>query len=93
MTGCDAVMIGRGARGNPWIFQEILCGMQGKAYQKPSVEALCAMILRHARMLSDCKGEYTGIRQMRKHVAWYMTGLKGAASLRRMAGEISWETT
>ncbi len=88
MTGCDAVMIGRGARGNPWIFQEILCGMQGKDYQKPSVEALCAMILRHARMLSDCKGEYTGIRQMRKHVAWYTAGLPNSARLRREVNEV-----
>ena len=62
--------------------------MQGKDSQKPSMEALCAMILRHARMLSDCKGEYTGIRQMRKHVAWYTAGLPNSARLRRDVNEV-----
>lgn len=82
-TGCDAVMIGRGARGNPWIFRQISQYLiNGAEPEKPSAEQVCDMILRHARMLIKTKGEYTGIREMRKHFAWYTSGMKHASGLR-----------
>ncbi|MCR5222926.1 MAG: tRNA dihydrouridine synthase DusB [Lachnospiraceae bacterium] len=87
-TGCDAVMIGRAARGNPWIFTECIAGMEGKPYEKPSAEMIRDMILRHAKMLIDCKGEYIGMREMRKHAAWYTQGIKGASKLRGKLNEI-----
>lgn len=82
-TGCDAVMIGRGARGNPWIFSRIneyRC--TGVLPPKPGVDKIKNMIKRHAALQLKYKGEYLGIREMRKHVAWYTTGLKDSAALR-----------
>ena len=84
LTGCDAVMIGRGARGNPWVFRE---GPAESKPQRTTAEELCSMILRHARMMMEYKGEYIGIRQMRKHVAWYTAGLPNSARLRREVNE------
>lgn len=82
-TGCDAVMIGRGAQGNPWIFRRTLHYLQtGELLPEPTAEERVEKALRHARMLIAYKGEYTGIREMRKHTAWYMKGLPGAAELR-----------
>ena len=82
-TGCDGVMIGRGARGNPWIFRRILTFDEtGKDPGRPSAEVIRDMILRHARMQAAYNGEVLGIRQMRKHVAWYTAGLKFSARLR-----------
>lgn len=82
-TGCDAVMIGRGAKGNPWIFKQVSEYLKtGKIISRPGADEVCDMILRHARMLVEIKGEYTGMREMRKHFAWYTTGMKHAASLR-----------
>lgn len=82
-TGCDAVMIGRGSRGNPWIFRQISGYLKnGKLIEKPDTDEVCDMILRHARMLIEAKGEYIGIREMRKHFAWYTAGMKHSASLR-----------
>ena len=82
-TGCDGVMIARGAQGNPWIFSELLeYGQTGVLPKRPSPEEIRDMMLRHARMQIDFKGDYLGIREMRKHVAWYTKGLKGAARLR-----------
>ena len=78
VTGCDAIAVGRAARGNPWIFRE-LTGGEGK----PDWAEVSRMILRHAKMLTETKGEYTAVREMRQHVAWYSAGFKGAASLRR----------
>lgn len=82
-TGCDGFMIARGAKGNPWIFKE-LCHYfdTGELLQRPDVEEIIQMVLRHARMMIECKGEYIGIREMRKHVSWYTHGLAGAAKLR-----------
>ena len=82
-TGCDAVMIGRGARGNPWIFSRIneyRC--TGVLPPKPGVDKIKNMIKRHAALQLKYKGEYLGIREMRKHVAWYTIGLKDSAALR-----------
>lgn len=82
-TGCDAVMVGRGAQGNPWIFRRILHYLEtGEILPEPTAEERVEKALRHAQMLIAYKGEYIGIREMRKHTAWYMKGLPGAAELR-----------
>lgn len=81
-TDCDGVMIGRAARGNPWLFHRVAEYLEtGKFLDKPSGEEIKAMMLRHARMQVACKGDYTGIREMRKHISWYTTGLPGSAKL------------
>lgn len=88
-TGCDGIMIGRGAQGNPWIFRQILHWMEtGEEEPKPDLEEVKSMILRHARMLVKYKGAYTGIREMRKHVAWYTAGYPNSAKLRARVNEI-----
>ncbi|MBQ7581333.1 MAG: tRNA dihydrouridine synthase DusB [Lachnospiraceae bacterium] len=87
-TGCDGVMIGRAARGNPWIFGECVARMNGETYTKPTYEEIKTMILRHAEMLCEHKGEYIGMREMRKHASWYTQGLKGASKLRGKLNEI-----
>lgn len=88
-TGCDGVAIGRGAEGNPWIFEELNAKYAGLDYNKPSLEEVKEMIMRHAKMLIDYKGEYIGIREMRKHAAWYTAGFKGASKLRGCLNEAS----
>lgn len=87
-TGCDAVMIGRAAQGNPWIFKEMVARSAGEEYIRPSAEEIKDMILRHARMLIEEKGEYIGSREMRKHAAWYTQGLPGSAKLRGSLNEV-----
>jgi nifR3 family TIM-barrel protein len=88
-TGCDGVMIGRGARGNPWIFGQINEYLSsGKEMTPPSMQEIHDMILRHARMLIEAKGEYTGIREMRKHFAWYTAGMKHASGLRNEVNHV-----
>ena len=82
-TGCDGVMIGRGAQGNPWIFSELLeYEKTGQMPPRPSREIIRETMLRHTRLQIEFKGEYLGIREMRKHVAWYTKGLEGSAKLR-----------
>lgn len=82
-TGCDGVMIARGAQGNPWIFSELTVYEQsGTLPPRPSLEEVKKTMLRHAVLQLEYKGEYLGIREMRKHVAWYVKGLHGAARLR-----------
>ena len=82
-TGCDGVMIGRGAQGNPWIFRELLeYERTGEISNRPSKEQIRKTMLRHARLQIALKGDYLGIREMRKHVAWYTKGLEGSARLR-----------
>ncbi|MBP3663747.1 MAG: tRNA dihydrouridine synthase DusB [Tyzzerella sp.] len=86
-TGCDGVMIGRGAQGNPWIFSELLAyDRTGEMPARPTMEEIKQMIYRHARLQVKYKGEYLGIREMRKHVSWYTSGLPNSAKLR---GEIN----
>lgn len=83
-TGCDGIMVGRAARGNPWIFRQIAAYLQdGTVLPAPEKEEIRAMILRHAKMQLEYKGEYTGIREMRKHVSWYTAGMPDSARLRR----------
>ena len=82
-TGCDGVMIGRGAQGNPWIFRELIeYEESGTIKSKPDRKEIVETILRHTRLQMEFKGEYLGIREMRKHVAWYTKGLLGSAKLR-----------
>ena len=86
-TGCDGVMIGRGAQGTPWIFSELLAyDRTGEMPKRPTMEEIKQMICRHARLQVKYKGEYLGIREMRKHVSWYTSGLPNSARLR---GEIN----
>ena len=88
-TGCDGLMVARGARGNPWIFREIKEYLEnGNVIDKPTINDIREMMIRHAKMLVDYKGEYTGIREMRKHIAWYTAGLPHSAELRRMCNQI-----
>lgn len=82
-TGCDGFMIGRRAKGNPWIFKEMIHYFETEeTLPRPSLEEVVAMMLRHGRMMIDFKGEYIGVREMRKHVSWYTFGFPGAAKLR-----------
>lgn len=82
-TGCDSVMIGRAAKGNPWIFREMKHYLAtGETLERPDAKAIHDMILRHTEMMVHYKGEYTGIHEMRKHVAWYTQGLPNSAKLR-----------
>lgn len=83
-TGCDGIMVGRAARGNPWIFRQIAAYLQdGTVLPAPEKEEIRATILRHAKLQLAYKGEYTGIREMRKHVSWYTAGMPDSARLRR----------
>lgn len=87
-TGCDGVMIGRGAQGNPWIFKQILHYEQtGELLEKPSPQEVTEMILRHAKMQMEFKGEYIGMREIRKHATWYTAGYKNSAKLRGKINE------
>ena len=89
-TGCDGIMIGRAVRGNPWLFSEILHYMEtGEHKARPIMEEVREMILRHTRMQVELKGEYTALREMRKHVAWYTAGFPHSARLRARTNEIS----
>lgn len=87
-TGCDAVMIGRAAQGNPWIFRALTMADEGLAYEGPTSEERKQMILLHGKMLIECKGDYTGIREMRKHAAWYTQGLPGSSRFRGRMNEM-----
>lgn len=88
-TGCDGVMIGRASRGNPWIFHQLNTYFEsGKVEKKPELSEVKDMILRHAGLLLEKKGAYTGMREMRKHVAWYTAGYPRSARLRQAINEI-----
>lgn len=88
-TGCDGVMIGRAARGNPWIFHQISAYLkEGIILPGPAPQEVYTMMLRHARMQLDYKGVYTGIREMRKHISWYTAGYPNSARLRAAVNEV-----
>ena len=88
-TGCDGVMIARGAQGNPWIFSELLAyERDGSLPNRPTIDEIRETMLRHARLQLKYKGDYCGIREMRKHVAWYTKGLHGSARLREKINEV-----
>jgi nifR3 family TIM-barrel protein len=88
-TGCDGFMIARGAQGNPWIFRQILHYFEtGEPLARPDVKEVAEMILRHARMMLAYKGEYTGMREIRKHAAWYTAGYPNSAQFRARINEV-----
>lgn len=88
-TGCDGIMIARGARGNPWVFAEINEFLKdGTSQPIPDIDEVKRTILRHAKLSIQYKGEYTGIREMRKHIAWYTAGYPQSAKLRNRTNEI-----
>jgi tRNA-dihydrouridine synthase B len=85
-TGCDAVMVGRGAQGNPWVFKRIIHFLRtGQLLPEPDIEEKKAMMLRHLDMMVAYKGENTGVREMRKHVAWYVKGCRNSSRFRDQA--------
>ncbi len=82
-TNCDAIMVGRAAQGNPWLFQRIIYYLEtGDLLPEPTITERIEKALRHGKMLIEFKGEYIGIREMRKHMAWYTKGLFGATEIR-----------
>ncbi len=84
-TGCDGIMIGRAAQGNPWIFHEVTTFLEtGEIPEKPTPEQVREVIIRHAKLQLQYKGEYTGVREMRKHLSWYTTGYPNSARFRQM---------
>ena len=88
-TGCDMVMIGRGALGNPWIFRELDAAYKGLDIPpRPSDEERTAMMLRHLEMLCELKGETTGVKEFRKYIIRYTKGMHGAAAVRRRANDV-----
>lgn len=111
VTGADGIMIGRAARGNPWIFRQVAAyldgfegeypscgnleakipgggGQEGGKAGYPTLDERVDVMKRHAELMLECKGEYTAVREMRKHVGWYTAGLKNSASMRRKINEI-----
>lgn len=90
-TGCDAVMIGRGALGNPWVFREVNAYLRESCTMlpPPGIAERVHTMRRHIGLLCEEKGEDRGMREARKHVGWYVHGLRGAAEFRRRAGELS----
>lgn len=88
-TGCDGIMVARGVQGNPWLFSQIKTYLEdGTKLPKPDLDTVIAMILRHAKIHTGYVGEYAGIREMRKHIAWYVSGYPKAAKLRNMVNEV-----
>ncbi len=89
-TGCDFVMIGRGALGNPWVFREVIAAWKGEELPPPPTkEDKMNMMIRHLEDLADLKGEYAAVREMRKHVGWYLKGVHGAAAFRGKVNQIT----
>lgn len=88
-TGCDGIMVARGARGNPWIFREIRALLlEEEVPPRPSRQEILHMILRHARLLEQYKGSWRAVREMRKHVAWYTTGCPNSSVLRSQVNSV-----
>ena len=88
-TGCDGVMIGRGAQGNPWIFHELQeYERTGVVPPRPTPEKIKETMLRHAKLQIEFKGDFIGIREMRKHVAWYTKGMPHSATLRNEINQV-----
>lgn len=89
-TGCDLVMIGRGAMGNPWVFRQIESYfLRGEILPDPTPEEKMAVLKRHIELLCRYKGEYVGMREARKHASWYIKGMRGAAEFRRECGSLT----
>lgn len=89
-TGCDGVMIARGALGNPWIFRDAIALWKGEEKPPaPTTEEKISMMLRHLEDLAEHKSEYAAVREMRKHVGWYLKGVHGSAAIRRQVNSIN----
>ena len=89
-TGCDGIMIGRGAKGNPWIFREVKAALAGEEIPaRPDLKEVIRQLLRHARLNVAYKGEFIGIREMRKHTAWYTSGMYGSSKLRDAVNQVT----
>ncbi len=90
-TGCDLVMVGRGALGNPWVFRQINAYLseEFRLIPPPGLAERILVIRRHIGLLCQYKGEARGMREARKHVGWYLHGMRGAAEFRRRAGELT----
>ena len=88
-TGCDFVMVGRAARGNPFVFEEINAYFKGVPYTPPSLEERFRVLLKQVRLMCEYKDPYNAVLEARKHTAWTIKGLKGAAALREECGRIS----
>ena len=88
-TGCAHVMVGRAAQGNPWVFAEIRAALEGKPWTPPTLQERMRTALRHLDMALKLYGEQKGVLEMRKHVAWYITGVPGAARLRERVNALS----
>ena len=88
-TGCDAVIVGRAAQGNPWIFREIAAAMQGKAVPPPTPQERVQMATRHFQLEAQLYGEKLAVLQMRKHIAWYVHGMKGASRFRERINQLN----
>ena len=88
-TGCDAVIVGRAAQGNPWIFREIAAAMQGKAVPPPTPQERVQMAARHFQLEAQLYGEKLAVLQMRKHIAWYVHGMKGASRFRERINQLN----
>lgn len=88
-TGCAFVMVGRAAQGNPFVFEEINAYLKGESYTPPTLEQRFQTLMRQVELMHKYKDPRNAILEARKHTAWYMQGLKGAAGLRRMCGEIN----
>lgn len=88
-TGCDYLMVGRGAQGNPFVFSEINAFFEGREYTPPTLEQRFNTCMQQIELMLKYKEHRTAILESRKHTAWYLTGLNGAAALRRLCGEIS----
>lgn len=88
-TDCDGLMIARGAQGNPWLFGRINHYLDtGELLPEPDREEICRMIMRHARLQTELKGEIPGMKEMRKHIAWYTAGLPHSAGIRRACNQV-----
>lgn len=88
-TGCDLVMVARGAQGNPWIFRELMAAWRGEPEpERPSASEVREMMYQHLDQLVELKGEYAAVREMRKHIAWYTKGRKNGASIRKAVNQI-----
>jgi tRNA-dihydrouridine synthase B len=89
-TGCDAVMIGRAAQGNPWIFKRVLHYFStGELLTEPTIQDKLDMIIRHMKMLVELKGEHIGVCEMRKHVAWYIKGLRNSTYIKQQVFKLT----
>ena len=81
-TGCDGVMVGRGAMGNPWLFEEITACLEGREFIVPTIEERIKTALFHLDQMLAHKGDRVGLAEGKKHISWYLNGLRGAASSR-----------